>query len=64
MQPGKTTVTLERDAGVVVIRDVPAQVCEACGEYYLTPEVTDHVLARAERALANGGEVGILRYAA
>ncbi|MHB8237633.1 MAG: type II toxin-antitoxin system MqsA family antitoxin [Acidithiobacillus ferrivorans] len=34
-QPGTVTVTLERGATVVVIKDVPAEVCSQCGEYYL-----------------------------
>jgi len=35
-QQGTTTVTLERDTTVIVIKDVPAQVCDNCGEYYLS----------------------------
>ena len=37
--PGTTTVTLQRDNSVVVIRDVPAEICEDCGEYYLSKPV-------------------------
>ena len=34
-KPGKVTVTLKRDGCTVIFKDVPAQVCENCGEYYL-----------------------------
>ena len=34
--PGTTTVTLQLANTVVVIRDVPAEVCENCGGYYLS----------------------------
>lgn len=34
--PGKVTVTLQRDEATVLIKDVPAEVCDNCGEYYLT----------------------------
>ena len=34
-RPGKTTVTLERKATTVVIKNVPAQVCSNCGEEYV-----------------------------
>lgn len=41
--PGTATVTLQRDNSVVVIRDVPAEICEDCGEYYLTEPVARRV---------------------
>ena len=63
-RPGFVTVTLERGSTTVVLRDVPAEVCENCGEYYLTAEVTDRVLAQGEKAAAAGVEVEIARYAA
>lgn len=37
---GTATVTLQRQQTVVVIKDVPAQVCQDCGEYYLDEPVT------------------------
>jgi YgiT-type zinc finger domain-containing protein len=63
-QPGFTTVTLERDGAVVVFKAVPADICQNCGEYYLSDPVTAEVLRRAEAAIANGAEVEIRRYAA
>lgn len=63
-KPGHVTVTLERDGSVVIFKDVPAEVCENCGEYYLSDEVADRLMARAEEALRQGAEVEIVRYAA
>jgi len=63
-RPGRTTVVLERDATTVVIKGVPADVCENCGEYYLSEEMTDRVLAMAEEAVAHGAEIEVLRFAA
>ena len=62
--PGKTTVTLLRGETVVIIKDVPAQVCENCGEYYLEVAITDRVLLMAEEAVKKNAEVEILRFAA
>jgi YgiT-type zinc finger domain-containing protein len=62
--PGIVTVTLTRDETVFVFKGVPADVCQNCGEYYLSDEMTEMVLSRAERAIANGSEVEIQRYAA
>jgi YgiT-type zinc finger domain-containing protein len=63
-RPGTVTVTLERGKTVVVVRDVPADVCENCGEYYLDSAVAQEVYQRAEGAVARNAEVEILRYAA
>jgi YgiT-type zinc finger domain-containing protein len=63
-QPGRVTVTLERDESIVILKGVPAEVCDNCGEYYLSDTITEQVLQRAELAVNNGAEVEILRYAA
>lgn len=62
--PGKTTVTLERGDTVVVIRDVPADVCGTCGEYYLDARIAEKVLASADDAVKRGAVVEIVKFAA
>lgn len=62
--PGTTTVLLQRGETTVVIKGVPAEICDNCGEYYLSEETTRRVLALAEAAVAQGAEVEVLRYAA
>jgi hypothetical protein len=55
---------LQREDCIVILKQVPADVCENCGEYYLNEAVTEEVLKRAEDAVSKGAEVEILRYAA
>lgn len=62
--PGTATVTLQRDNSVVVIRDVPAEICEDCGEYYLSEPVAKRIYADADATVQRHVEVEILRYAA
>jgi len=62
--PGKATVPLARGESTIIFKDVPADVCENCGEYYLSESVTKKLLERAEEAVKNGAEVEILRFAA
>lgn len=62
--PGHVTATLQRSETTVILKGVPAEICDNCGEYYLSEEVTGQVLDRAEEAARNGAEVGILRFAA
>lgn len=61
---GQVTVTLQRGDLTVLIKNVPAQICENCGEYYLSDEITDQVLKQAEASAAKNAEVEILRFAA
>jgi YgiT-type zinc finger domain-containing protein len=63
-RPGEATVTVQRGATTVILKGVPADVCENCGEYYLSDAVAGQVLERAEAAVSSGAEVEILRYAA
>ncbi|MDH4184851.1 MAG: type II toxin-antitoxin system MqsA family antitoxin [Nitrospinota bacterium] len=63
-KPGKATVTLHRDGAVVIIKDVPAQICDDCGEYYLDEITAGKVYAQAEEAVNRKAEVEIIRYAA
>ena len=63
-RPGKVTVPLQRDQTTIVVKDVPAEVCAECGEYYLSEEVTAKILAKAEQAVQNGAELEIIRFAA
>lgn len=63
-EQGLVSVTLERDNCLIVLERVPADICENCGEYYLSEFVTEYVFNRAEEAVNKGAELEILRYAA
>ena len=60
LKPGKTTLEIWRGEELLVIRDVQADVCQQCGEAYISPSVSerlDHFLGeyhrhRPERYLA------------
>ena len=49
---------------MVVIKGVPAETCSNCGEYYLDEAMTERVLSMAERAVAEGAEIEVRRFAA
>jgi YgiT-type zinc finger domain-containing protein len=61
---GHVTVTVQRGDTTVILKRVPAEVCDNCGEYYLSSDVAAQVLERAESAVKSGAEVEILRFAA
>lgn len=62
--PGMVNAVLQRNGCTIIFKDVPADVCSNCGEYYLNEKVTQEILLRSEAAIRNGAEVEILRYAA
>ncbi len=61
---GSTTVTLERRGVTLVVRRVPAQVCENCGEEYVGEEETTRLLCLAEDAVRGGTQLEVRDYMA
>jgi YgiT-type zinc finger domain-containing protein len=64
LKPGVAVVTLTRGEATIVIKVVPAEVCDSCGEYALSAEVAARVYAMAEKSIKNGAEVDVRRYVA
>lgn len=62
--PGLVTVTLTRGETVVVLKGVPAEVCDNCGEYYLDSATAERLYQQADAAVARRVEVEVLRYVA
>lgn len=62
--PGTTSILLEQGATTLVFKNVPAEVCQNCGEGYMDEETTDHLLQMAEDAIRLGVQVDIRQYIA
>lgn len=63
-RPGTATLVLERDGLTLVLKNVPAEVCENCGEAYVDDAAAAGALASAERAAAAGVTVEIREFRA
>ncbi len=63
-RPCHVTVTLQREGVTLLIKDVPAEICDNCGEYYLSEAVTERVMQQAETAAGKNVELEILCFAA
>jgi len=59
---GTTTVTLEKDSSTIVFKEVPAQICDNCGEKYIDEATTKELLNKARNIVKNGVEVDIRKY--
>lgn len=63
-RPGQITLTFERGSLTLVIKEVPAAVCENCGEAYIDEEVSTQLLNAAEESARAGVEVDVRHYQA
>ena len=64
LKPGRTTVTVERDRTTVVIHNVPADVCETCGEDYLDAAIATSLEALLQEAARSGVRFEVREYQA
>lgn len=63
-QLGEATLLLERGESIIIIKDVPAHICENCNERYFDADITREVMQRAEAAVQKGAELEVLRMVA
>ena len=62
--PGTVTDSFRKGETLVVVKDIPADVCTQCGEPYIDGEVARALERLVDDAVRKGTEVQILRYAA
>ncbi|MEN8130151.1 MAG: type II toxin-antitoxin system MqsA family antitoxin [Pseudomonadota bacterium] len=61
-QPGTTTFTVDLGFGVVVVREVPAQVCDLCGTDWIEDPVAEKLERIVERARRNHPVVAVANW--
>lgn len=61
---GTATVTLEIGKTTLVVKQVPAKVCQNCGEEYVNEKVTSELLKLANAAATGGVHVDVREYVA
>ena len=61
MHAGNVTVTLEKNGSIILIKEVPALVCDVCEHYYLDEKTTNEVLQRGKEGLLKGAELEVLK---
>jgi YgiT-type zinc finger domain-containing protein len=69
MRHGTTSVTIDRPSpppggATIVFKDVPASVCDNCGEQYVDEATTAQLLRQATAAAKTGVQVEVRSYAA
>jgi len=59
---GMTTVTLEKNNSTIIFKQVPAFICDNCGEKYVDADITKELLRNATDIINNGVEVDIRNF--
>ena len=58
----KPTVTLECDGLTLVVKKVPARVCQNCGEEYVDDSVASELFSTAATTARSGAEFDVRHY--
>ncbi len=61
---GKASLTIERGDMTLVLKAIPARVCEKCGEAYFDEATTRRIEAIADQLERAGIRVAVQEYAA
>lgn len=61
--PARETKLLERSQTVLVVKEVPAQVCDLCGDALTTSGTTRRLLEMLSAAEGEGVEMEVRRFA-
>ena len=54
-------MTLEKGETIILVKDVPAEVCTNCGHYYLSAETSKLVLEKGKEAYSKGAELEVVK---
>lgn len=57
---GKTTYSADLGNGVIVIRDVPATICDQCGEAWIDPATAKRLEHLSQKARSKGTQVEVV----
>jgi len=61
---GTTTLVFERGNSTIIVKNVPAEICDNCDESYLLENISRDVLELVNKEIGKGIEVEILNFAA
>ncbi len=61
-RPGHTTMTIDLEKAVIVVRKVPAEVCQQCGESWIDHETARRLEGLVEEVRRKPTEVEILHW--
>ena len=64
MKNGKVNFPVDTEENFILIKGVPAKLCEQCGEFFLKDDVAEAIEAIVKKARGTNVEFEILKFAA
>ena len=61
-ESGLSTFTVDLNSCIVVIRNVPSQICPQCGEVYYSTDIMEQLYKLAESVTTVSTEIAIVNY--
>ncbi len=58
---GTKSFMLEQGDSIVIVKGVPAQICNQCGEAYFDAKTTKALYAQAQVSFKNGAELEVIK---
>mgnify|MGYP000862233783 CR=1 FL=1 len=62
LKPGITSVLFEKNGVTIVIKSVPADICDNCGEPYVSDMIAEKIMAYVDSAEKQGIIVDIINF--
>ena len=62
LEPGITPILFEQDGCRIVMKEVPANVCNNCGESYVNEKVAHEILDQINTAVHQGIVIDVRKY--
>ena len=59
---GKVNHIVDIDGHIIIVKNVPANICTQCGDYYIDHKIAIVIEALIDRVLINDTEVTIINY--
>lgn len=64
MKPQKINFPVDLENTFILVKEVPAIVCQQCGEYFLEDDIAKKIEEIAETAKSSNIEIEVLKFAA
>jgi YgiT-type zinc finger domain-containing protein len=62
LKDGFSTFTVDLDSCIVIIRNVPSQICSQCGETYYSTEVMKQLYKISDSVSTSMAEIAVVNY--
>lgn len=64
LKPGITSLMFEKDGSTIVIKEVPADICDNCGETYVPDNIAEKIMEQIDLAVKQGIIVDVRKFSA